>query len=266
MPTGIECERCHGPGEIHVLEKLAGNTVDTSKYIDYTIVNPTDLSRDLQMDLCQRCHLQGLAVLEDGKTFFDFKPGMELSSVMNVFLPRYTDSHEKFIMASQADRLRLSKCYTKSEMTCLTCHNPHHSVRKLDKTDFNQPCISCHATKKVNECNIDIAKRMDNNNDCVTCHMPPSGSTDIPHINITDHFISKVTSINHPNKVEASEKASIAQFLGLQILTKKDPTPLDMARGYIAMYDKNVEADAILDSAHYYLIQSKLNNNLKTQT
>ena len=89
MPTGIECERCHGPGELHVKEKLAGNIIDTSKYIDYSIVNPVDLPRDLQMDLCQRCHLQGLAVLEPGKTFFDFKPGMELKEVMNVFLPRY---------------------------------------------------------------------------------------------------------------------------------------------------------------------------------
>ena len=266
MPSGIECERCHGPGEIHVLEKLGGNIVDTSKYIDYTIVNPTDLSRELQMDLCQRCHLQGLTVLEDGKTFFDFKPGMELSSVMNVFLPRYSDSHEKFIMASQADRLRLSKCYTQSEMTCLTCHNPHHSVRKKDKNDFNQPCKSCHATKKVNECSIPIAARAENNNNCVSCHMPPSGSTDIPHINITDHYIGKITALKKPNEIKESEKESIARFLGLQILTKKVATPLEMARGYIAMYDKNVEADAILDSAHYYLIQERSESDLLFKT
>ena len=101
MPKGISCERCHGPGAIHVKEKLAGNIVDTTKYIDYSIVNPKDLPRNLQMDVCQRCHLQGIPVLEPGKTFFDFKPGMKLSEVLNVFLPRYTNSHESFIMASQ---------------------------------------------------------------------------------------------------------------------------------------------------------------------
>ncbi|HHS95333.1 MAG TPA: hypothetical protein ENJ45_01995, partial [Phaeodactylibacter sp.] len=74
MPNGIACERCHGPGEIHVKEKLAGNIIDTSRYIDYTIVNPRDLPKDLQMDVCQRCHLQGLAVLQQGKSFYDFKP------------------------------------------------------------------------------------------------------------------------------------------------------------------------------------------------
>jgi len=40
MPTGIECERCHGPGEVHVREKLAGEIVDTAQFIDYSIVNP----------------------------------------------------------------------------------------------------------------------------------------------------------------------------------------------------------------------------------
>ena len=266
MPTGIECERCHGPGEIHVLEKLAGNNIDTSLHIDYSIVNPTDLSRELQMDLCQRCHLQGLAVLEEGKTFFDFKPGMELSSVMNVFLPRYSDSHEKFIMASQADRLRLSKCYTNSEMTCLTCHNPHHSVRKSDKSDFNKPCLSCHATQKVVECSVPLAERAVNNNNCVSCHMPPSGSTDIPHINITDHYIGKITALKKSDQIKEKEKDSIARFLGLQILTKEKATTLDMARGYIAMYDKSVEADEILDSAYYYLVQSDIKDDLVLKT
>ena len=84
MPTGIQCERCHGPGKLHVEEKLAGIVVDTAKRADYSIVNPRRLPRDLQMDLCQRCHLQGVAVLNEGKTFFDFKPGMRLSEVLNV--------------------------------------------------------------------------------------------------------------------------------------------------------------------------------------
>ena len=69
---GLIVERCHGPGEIHVEQKLAGNIVDTSKYIDYTIVNPSKLPLDLQFDVCQRCHLQGTVVLTNGSTFNDF--------------------------------------------------------------------------------------------------------------------------------------------------------------------------------------------------
>ncbi|MFT4665545.1 MAG: hypothetical protein ACI8YQ_000728 [Polaribacter sp.] len=256
MPTGIACERCHGPGEVHVREKLAGKIVDTSQQIDYSIVNPKDLPKDLQMDLCQRCHLQGIAVLEEGKTFFDFKPGMPLSDVANVFLPRYTNSHEKFIMASQADRLRLSKCYTLSdEMTCLTCHHPHHSVRKADKEIFNKPCLSCHQKKEVAECSIPLVTRNIQQNNCVTCHMPPSGSTDIPHVNITDHYISKRTAriAGETTTIKSEKKEAIARFLGLKILTKEKGTALEMARGYIAMFDKYAEADLVLDSANYYL-------------
>src|ERR1044071_3723691 len=55
IPNGISCERCHGPGSLHVAQKKAGNIVDTSRYIDYTIVNPRKPSPDLQFDVCQRC-------------------------------------------------------------------------------------------------------------------------------------------------------------------------------------------------------------------
>jgi len=250
MPQGIECERCHGPGEIHVQKKLAGEVIDTSQFIDYSIVNPSDLPRAKQMDLCQRCHLQGVAVLNEGKTFYDFKPGMRLNEVMNVFLPRYTDSHEKFIMASQADRLRLSACYQNSKMTCLTCHNPHKSVEVTGKAHFNDQCQNCHTTPEPT-CSLSATEQATESDGCVGCHMPKSGSIDIPHVNITDHYIGSAVS--------SASKASgrSAEFLGLQILTKENATPLEMARGYLALYDKYVESSVMLDSAAFYLQKSR---------
>jgi tetratricopeptide (TPR) repeat protein len=272
MPTGIECERCHGPGEIHMREMLKENTVDTSKFIDYTIVNPRHLSRDLQMDLCQRCHLQGVAVLKEGKSFFDFKPGMKLAEVMNVFLPRYTNSHEKFIMASQADRLRMSKCYLLSEdLSCLSCHHPHHSIESTDKKTYNQTCQSCHATEEQALCTAPAAEIEAVNNDCVSCHMRRSGSIDIPHVNITDHYISRETaalpSPQNEKTIAREEKESIARFLGLEILTKEKGSPLEMAQGYIALYDKFVESEEMLDSARYHLQKCSANDyeELKTR-
>jgi Flp pilus assembly protein TadD len=243
---------------LHALEKLAGNIVDTSVNIDYSIVNPRDLPRDLQLDICQRCHLQGVAITEPGKTFFDFKPGMKLSSVMNVFLPRYTNSHEKFIMASQADRLRLSQCFKNdNSLTCLTCHHPHHSIEVTPKEQYNAACENCHQEKK---CTLPLSERAKNNNDCSYCHMPKSGSTDIPHVSITDHLIAV------PKKSLTNElnDQSTKSFLGIEILTKNNPTALDMARGYLATYDKYITAPIMLDSAFYYLEKSTADAELKT--
>lgn len=249
MPTGIECERCHGPGKLHVEEKLKGIIVDTAKQADYSIVNPRRLPRDLQMDLCQRCHLQGVAVLNEGKTFFDFKPGMQLSEVLNVYLPRYSDSHERFIMASQADRLRMSECFKQSaELSCITCHQPHRSVEITPASQYNSACLKCH---QPSACTEQAAARASKSDNCAGCHMPKSGSLDIPHVRITDHRIGL------PMAKTAAAASQKKAFLGIQNLTKQNPSPLEMARGYLAMHDKYIQTPVMLDSAAFYLNQSK---------
>ena len=261
LPSGIECERCHGPGEIHVKEKLQGILVDTAQEIDYTIVNPRKLPRDLQMDLCQRCHLQGVAVLEHGKTFYDFKPGMQLEEVMQVFLPRFTNSHERFIMASQADRLRLSPCYQQTELTCITCHNPHESVLTQGDEKYNTTCQNCHQTNTCSAPSVDLEAQ---NNNCVYCHMPPSSSTDIPHVTITDHNIH-AGNIRGFKKPEPANEAPT--FLGLQIMTKDKGTPIEMAKGFLALYDKYLPEPMMLDSAENYFNKANQDDPeyLKTQ-
>lgn len=267
MPLGIECERCHGAGGLHVKEKLMGKHVDTSKFVDYSIVNPKHLPIDRQMDLCQRCHLQGVAVLNEGKTFYDFKPGMQLSEVMNVFLPRFTNSDKRFIMASQADRLQLSDCFKVSgKLSCITCHNPHHDVHSTTENNYNTACQSCHhkntTQSSLLDCSAPTKQRNLEQDNCVACHMPPSGSIDIPHINITDHYISKQnTKIADTLSQEKVEE--IAGFLGLESLIIKDASPLEMARGYLALWDKFMGTPAVLDSAKYYLDQSKASREEK---
>jgi hypothetical protein len=165
VPEGITCERCHGPGSIHVAQRSSGTKVDTSKFIDYSIVNPAKLSIDRQFDICQRCHLQGNAILKEGKSFLDFKPGMKLSDFITVFLPKYSNADDEFIMASHADRLKQSKCFVvsyeksmkqnantlkpyKNAITCVTCHNPHLSVQATNNTKFNAACLNCHTNSQ----------------------------------------------------------------------------------------------------------------------
>lgn len=260
LPNGIGCERCHGPGEIHVKEKETGVVVDTSKYIDYSIVNPGKLPIDLQFDVCQRCHLQGNAVLKDGKSFYDFHPGMKLSDVMSIFLPKYENGDEDFIMASHADRLKQSQCFIKATptlkgentlkpykngLTCVTCHNPHVSVKVTGKEVFNNACKSCHGGKVNIDCTEKLEARNKVDDNCVSCHMPKSGSIDIPHVTITDHFIRK--------PVKKVDVAGVKKFIGLFAINEKNPDAKIKAQAYINQYEKFDKNPAYLDSAKKYL-------------
>ncbi len=248
LKTGIDCERCHGPGSLHVQEKQAGKIVDTSKGPDYSIVNPRRLPTELQNNVCQRCHLQGIAVLNDGKTFFDFHPGMKLSEVMNVFMPEYEGAQDKMIMASHVERMKKSQCYVQSgKMSCITCHNPHVSVKFTPRTQYLNACQSCHGgTPGQQQCTEKPEVRATKNNDCVTCHMPHNGSIDIPHVAVTDHFIRK-------RPVEDSMKKEITAFLGLKCFNNNNVDAITTARGYMEFYERYAPNKPLLDSALLYL-------------
>ncbi|MDI1355896.1 MAG: hypothetical protein PSX36_13320 [bacterium] len=262
VPGGIDCERCHGPGSVHVAERKSGTRIDTSKFIDYSIVNPSKLSVDAQFDICQRCHLQGNAVLKEGKSFFDFKPGQKLSDYISVFLPKYEHADDEFIMASHSDRLKQSACFIKSlenrknsstlkpykdALTCITCHNPHVSVKKTNSTVFNEACVKCHSQIPVESKEL-VRLRVANcglkgtgPSNCVTCHMPASGSTDIPHVSVHDHYIRKPLGKN--------EKEKIKKFIGLYSINEKQPDALTRAKAYINQYEKFDPKSEYLDSA-----------------
>jgi tetratricopeptide (TPR) repeat protein len=275
LPEGVSCERCHGPGSIHVRQRSSGEKIDTSRYIDYSIVNPGKLPIDIQFDVCQRCHLQGNTVLKEGKSFFDFRPGMKLSDYMTTFLPRYKNADDKFIMASHADRLKQSKCFIKSfkpetdsttlrpyknALTCVTCHNPHISVKVTRKEVFNNACKNCHNTNtKTNLCSEKQEKRNLVEDNCVSCHMPKSGSIDIPHVSVHDHYIRK------PMNKEEVEK--IKEFIGLYAVNEKSPSREVKAKAYIQQYDRFDYKPEYLDSAAIYLserITEDVKRNLGT--
>lgn len=252
IPRGIDCERCHGPGELHVREKAAGHLVDTATAIDYTIVNPGKLPWELQIDVCQRCHLQGNAVLKNDKDFTDFRPGKRLGDFIDIYMPRYQGRDDEFIMASHAQRLQMSTCFVAARkqehgkaLTCISCHNPHVSVKVTGSGVFNTSCNNCHTTQKKNTCTADpsIIKAADNN--CVKCHMPKSGTIDIPHVTVTDHWIRKPAT----NKA----KATLKKFAGIYCINNPSSDLPTKGAAYLSYFEKFSGEKSSIDSATVYL-------------
>ena len=255
VPHGIDCERCHGAGSIHVEAMRSGRVVDITREVDYTIVNPAKLPVELQFNICQGCHVQGAAVPQEGRSFADFRPGMPLASIENVFWPRFADSLRQFVMASHPDRLTQSACYLQSPpdapLTCITCHDPHVPIETLGSNHYDAVCSSCHASPEHSTPISDS---------CVTCHMPVSGSKDIPHVRITDHFIR--TPDTTASTVLTTE-SGVAPFVRMASLIDPNPTPKAIAQGYLTYYEEVTDHPGFLDSAAVYLQAAQERSSLE---
>lgn len=182
----ISCERCHGPGELHVAERKAKRPIDGP--IDDSIVNVRHLSRERQEDVCSQCHLSGAADIEvRDRSLADYRPGLRISDFRVSY--RVDRDATRMTVSGQIEQMRLSRCYVESAtMTCATCHNPHARPADSDRIAyFRNKCLECHSDDACGvETEVRIQQQPDDN--CVTCHMP-RGPTDIPHLSFTHHRI-----------------------------------------------------------------------------
>jgi hypothetical protein len=186
---GIGCERCHGPAELHLRrlerhEKVQGG-------IDYTIVNPKHLDHARREAVCQQCHLEGEArVARRGLRFQDYRPGLPLESVMNVFV-NVTGEGADQKAVNHVEQMYLSTCFRRGsegrKLGCISCHDPHRAVGREERaTWYRGRCLTCHQPES---CTAPAADRRAKADSCIACHMPPYGSSDIAHTASTDHRI-----------------------------------------------------------------------------
>ena len=156
---GISCERCHGPGQEHVSRHRSAAAAPAAD----DIVNPAELSRDRQIDVCAQCH-GGLG--EGIAPAFSFKPGESLEAYIK--LQRPGPDSKVDVHGNQAALLVRSRCFQSSgTMACTTCHDEHAPERPA--ASYSSRCLTCHQPEK---CGMykKIGSQIANN--CIDCHMP----------------------------------------------------------------------------------------------
>lgn len=103
--------------------------------------------------------------------------------------------------------------------------------------------MRCHTDASNHfSCTEDFKKSDKNPDDCVACHMPPSGSIDIPHVSVHDHYIRKPTS---PEAAKNTAKA----FLGLVAINTQKPKIQSRVAAYLQQYERFEPNPVFLDSA-----------------
>jgi predicted CXXCH cytochrome family protein len=189
LPEGIDCQRCHGPGSSHIA--AAGSGSATRDAIRQSIINPARLNRQRQLELCLQCHLETTSgklpasIRRNGRGIFSYRPGEPLQDYILHFDRKAADSEDRFEIAGAGYRLVQSACFQNSQMTCLTCHDPHQIPHGNQATGhYAAVCRTCHI-QSLHVSHMNPAA------DCTGCHMPKRRTQDAVHVIMTDHLIQR---------------------------------------------------------------------------
>jgi hypothetical protein len=160
---GVDCERCHGPGEEHVRFQTMNPDEKTGRYI----VNTGRLSRQQRLDACALCHSGSRYPL---KPPFSYRVGDRLDDFSQAkYLPEEASTLD--VHGNQYGLLGTSKCFISSGMDCSTCHRVHVN-EEGDVKQFSQRCLSCHNGAGHVSCKMPATAGLVLSDNCIDCHMP----------------------------------------------------------------------------------------------
>jgi hypothetical protein len=231
----ISCERCHGPGELHV------RTADR-----WDIVNPARLTPQLRDAVCEQCHLEGEArVLRGGRKLFDYRPGLPLHDFWAV-LVQDRQSGEDTKAVNHVEQMYQSKCFSLPvaglKLGCITCHDPHRAIGPAERQTFYRgKCLKCHdGANGVPVCSEPLhqRKQVSPEDSCMDCHMPRYRSSDIAHTASTDHRIVRRPA-RQPVRPAELESAALVDFYRDRFPGGDPQTVRSLGLGLLKMMDEN---------------------------
>ena len=164
----IGCERCHGPGGLHVAAVAA-------RFSDMAIANPAQARAAEVNQSCGGCHGQHSLPMPASRTAPDWT--------------RFPGS-----------TLPWSRCYVErgGALSCVTCHDPHRDA-ETSPAYYEAKCLACHASPSRTTASTaaqpqqaEATRRsscpINPSRDCLGCHMPKV-EYDWLHGFFTDHYI-----------------------------------------------------------------------------
>ena len=196
----VGCERCHGPGSLHVLHPTRGN-----------IVNPAHFDAIAETDTCIQCHSQGRppkGAIEGH--YYDWPVGYQVGLRLRDYWKLedcslgQTDFYYFPDCTAHKNRMQgndfVQSVMYRHQITCSSCHDAHgtHNYAELIKP-ANEICLDCHGPMSADGPHTATLEEHTHHkagsagSQCVACHMPAIEGEGVPGAFVHAHTFRFIT-------------------------------------------------------------------------